>query len=839
MPSPTPECIEDSPPVHPARHPGPSVTPYGNTAHRRLRRPISAYVAAACVVVSIGVALRFHDLGDPSLGGDEALAAWVARGSLEELVRKTQRFYTAPITSPLLLWLVQKIEISNFSVRLPSAAASSLTVAALLFLLPAAGVSRRVALLSGLLSALSMAALVEGHSARAYSLDALVAALLIVGLLRWVRDGGGRGLLAAGLLLGPLVRYGLVLFGLAVLATGLVMSGRGGRSSGAPVDGGLVRAPVGWAVARARAAAGLFLPATLFAVGCGISFVTTGARQMASRGLDLSSGGAVVGYLRDAYYGGDLTDIVGLARFAVSRAHELLDAHLAPPLAAVTLFGAGGLLLGFQLAGRQRRVRRRDGGAGAMRRVGVVGPLVLVAISFVVAVGAAAAGIYPLTTGRHGVYLGPAMYTAAGTLLATAIERPAASIPRWPTSALYAVVAVWIAFIGAREIRRETASMGVGTVEEVVGLLASEVRPEDLVYVVGQHPVASLNFYLPSWPENYHRTLKCGFDLACSDELVRLARSLPEPPGRIYLVTIEDEGPWIGESLRGWGEDIRLEPLVARKGVAWRQWGGDIRLYRMDNSITGETSRIRSAPLRDYGRPGREEPAIASYWEIWRREDALVYRRAPCSAADTETRFFLEFHASEAAAAEARLVENRDFDFEEYGIRRDGAECLAVVPIPVHGFEKFETGQIGPTTRWQATGRLDEERWRARLGSAVGSIRSGAWTATARSEFALFSAEEALWYYRAPCSREDIEARFFLHLYPRSATDLPVDRLEHGFENRDFAFPDRGRLLDGGCIARVHLPDYEIARLRTGQFRSGGAPLWSVELPLDAAPPDE
>ena len=791
-------------------------------------------------MVLIGVVLRFHGLGEPSLGGDEAVTAVNARGTFSELVANMHTRKSTPFLYPLLLWLVQKIEISKFSVRFLPAAASSLTVAALLTLLPGAGVSRRAALLAGLLSALSLAALFQSHGLRVYSVDALVAALLLVGLLRWVRDGGGRGLLAAGLFLGPLLQYGLVLFGVAVLATGFVLSGRGGRSSPTREDRGLVER----AAARLRAGAGLLLPAALFATACGISYLTTARYQMADLGLGLSPGGAVLGYLSHAYWDGDPTDLVGVAAFVASRTWGLLNAHLAPPLASVTLLGAGGLLLGFRLARRGRRLGER---AGEETPPGAVGPLVLVAVSFAVAAGAAAIGIYPFSAGRHGVYLGPAICTAAGALLAAAVERPAAVIPRWPTKALYAIAVVGVAFIGAREIRRETASMESGTVEEVVDLLETEVRPDDLVWVVGHHPVGSLEFYLRSLPENYHRTRKCGYDLACADELVRLVRSLPEPPERVFLVTIEDEGPWFSESLRGWGDGIRLEPLVAEKGVAWRQWGGDIRLYRVDGPIAGEPSPLRAAPLRDYDRPGREEPSVLSYWEIWRREDALVYRRAPCSAADTETRFFLEFHASEEATAAGRPPENRDFDFENLGIRRDGGggggggggECLAIVPIPIEGFVRFETGQAGRTTRWRAAGRLDDERWRAMLSSALRSIRSGAWTPTARSEFALYSTEEALWYYRAPCSRDDLEARFFLHIYPRAAADLPVDQLEHGFENRDFAFPDRGSLLEEECLARVRLPDYEIVRLRTGQFRSGSAPLWSVELRQDSVSPEK
>ena len=458
------------------------------------------------------------------------------------------------------------------------------------------------------------------------------------------------------------------------------------------------------------------------------------------------------------------------------------------------------------------------------------------AASFVVAAGASVAGIWPLSTGRHGVYLGPVVCVAAGVVLAEAIERPASVLSRWPTTAIFSIATAWIALVGAREIQRETATMGAGTVEEVVGLLERAVRPDDLVYVVGGHPINLLRFHLPSWPRNYHANGKCGYGLTCADELVRVARSLPEPPARVFVVTGWDDGPWMSESLRGWDERIRLKPLVAKKGVAWRQHGGDLRLYRLDDPIAGGASQLRAAPLRDYGRPGREEPTVRSHWEVWRREEALLYRRAPCSATDTETRFFLELHASEeAAAAGAPLRRNRDFDFDEHGFRR-GRECLAIVPIPTEGFWKFETGQSGPSTRWRATARLDEERYRATLQSAIRSIDSGAWEPAARSVFRLYAAEGALWYYRAPCSRTDLEPRFFLHLQPRAAADLPVDRTGHGFENRDFAFSDWGAVLDAGCLARVPLPDYEIARVRTGQFHPGTAPLWSVELSLPPIP---
>ena len=59
--------------------------------------------------------------------------------------------------------------------------------------------------------------------------------------------------------------------------------------------------------------------------------------------------------------------------------------------------------------------------------------------------------------------------------------------------------------------------------------------------------------------------------------------------------------------------------------------------------------------------------------------------------------------------------------------------------------------------------------------------------------------------------------RFFLHVRPVDANDLPADRRRHGFENRDFSNLHFWR-GDGKCYAVRPLPDYGIAGIRTGQF---------------------
>lgn len=75
-------------------------------------------------------------------------------------------------------------------------------------------------------------------------------------------------------------------------------------------------------------------------------------------------------------------------------------------------------------------------------------------------------------------------------------------------------------------------------------------------------------------------------------------------------------------------------------------------------------------------------------------------------------------------------------------------------------------------------------------------------------------------YVKRPCGSEDSKASFFLHVFPTDVEDLPDHRREYGFDNLDFSFgqyrQDLG--IDGSCEAAVALPEYPIARIRTGQY---------------------
>ena len=88
----------------------------------------------------------------------------------------------------------------------------------------------------------------------------------------------------------------------------------------------------------------------------------------------------------------------------------------------------------------------------------------------------------------------------------------------------------------------------------------------------------------------------------------------------------------------------------------------------------------------------------------------------------------------------------------------------------------------------------------------------------------------SLIYFKRPCAAEDTQARFFLHIIPVDARDLPDAGQEHGFDNRDFNFTGLDvQALDDWCIAIAPLPRYPIDRIRTGQHVSGEGAIWRAE----------
>lgn len=105
-----------------------------------------------------------------------------------------------------------------------------------------------------------------------------------------------------------------------------------------------------------------------------------------------------------------------------------------------------------------------------------------------------------------------------------------------------------------------------------------------------------------------------------------------------------------------------------------------------------------------------------------------------------------------------------------------------------------------------------------------------------RSVFDLYRTGDAIHYLKDPCRSEDTELAFFLHLIPVDVSDLPAHRQRSGFDNLDFHIDDltvKGLKFNGKCLATIPLPDYDVARIRTGQWNPAeNRNLWQEEVAL-------
>ena len=96
-----------------------------------------------------------------------------------------------------------------------------------------------------------------------------------------------------------------------------------------------------------------------------------------------------------------------------------------------------------------------------------------------------------------------------------------------------------------------------------------------------------------------------------------------------------------------------------------------------------------------------------------------------------------------------------------------------------------------------------------------------------RSNFDVYlNSTNRILYEKRPCLDDATDAPFFLHLEPVDINDLPDFRRQFKFDNLDFCFDQYGLMVGGICRAEIPLPDYDIARIRTGQQVPGEDRIW-------------
>ena len=756
-------------------------------------------MACVCLLV-VAIGLRFYNLSGFPVAHDEARAAIFSWGDLSEVLDNTRRENSSPILYPLALWAVQKVSSTAFSVRLMPAVASALTVGALLFLLPRLGAPRRAAFLAGLLATVSVAAIDHAHGVREYSVDALVAALMIAGLLRYLRDGRS-GLLCGALFVGPLLQYGLVMFGAAALGVAAVDAAFSERQVGSGRLGHRLRV---WEWLKARS--GLLLPIGAFGAACVMSWALTARYQWKDGGH--GGGGDYDGYLVAYYYKSGI-DAAAFVEFAVDRTWGMLGYHMPTVIAAAALLAFGALLLL----------------SAWRRRLDAVALLGLLAVGL--ALCAALIDAYPFGGIRQCLYLGPIVFLVAGSAFHRVGVAAAALWRReWLSTAVGVAVVTAIAVAGAVEFmqRPERIYHVDNSIKRVIAALDELEREGDVVYA-SKWEAITLRFYKGEGeePDNYfygsvyRRPSLPDYVPAMLGEMFRAF----DNPRRIWLVHNRDVS--VSEEMAAYSAAHSQE--VAVDEVATGGW----HTLHLITGFDGLAASVRGEWLDAVA----GAPDAVSTYNLYLQADALYYAKRPCAPGDTDAPFFLSIYPEYAAdLRDARQQYGYDivkFDFHPALGLRVSDRCVIRLALPEYAVKHIHAGQFiedGPVI-WEADFPFDPKVWLDMYEDVVSGVPS------AVADYDLYLREDALYYAKRQCDSVDVEARFFLHIYPEDAGDLPAALRQYGFQNLDFEFHDYGAVADCKRFIRRALPGYAIERIHTGQFAyPDGAVLWEAELSL-------
>lgn len=217
----------------------------------------------------------------------------------------------------------------------------------------------------------------------------------------------------------------------------------------------------------------------------------------------------------------------------------------------------------------------------------------------------------------------------------------------------------------------------------------------------------------------------------------------------------------------------------------------------------------------------REAGALAtSVWDIYATpsQTLLVYVKRPCPAGfrppGQPFLHVVPFTPKKPHAA-ADFV---NLDHGPYSpLHRHEGECVFSARLPNYPLSSVRTGRY--TVADEGADATLRELWSARfqmrLAHSVWDVHASA-------------SGRGLDFVKKPCDETDTQARFFLHAHPAAVGGGRPAR----YANLDFDWTGKGVMADGACRISVMLPDFPIAFVRTGQFRSGvvSRQLWSAHI---------
>ena len=273
------------------------------------------------------------------------------------------------------------------------------------------------------------------------------------------------------------------------------------------------------------------------------------------------------------------------------------------------------------------------------------------------------------------------------------------------------------------------------------------------------------------------------------------------------------------------GVDVsRHDPFKVRTG----QWArGESTLWNVEyDFVAGEVSSVLDE-LQTAG----IGPLIRSNFDVYMDSGRLIYRNSDCNAADRDTSFFLHLDPVDVddlpVDRRGHGFGNLNFNLLQHGGETAGGECVALIDLPDYEISHVHTGQFNQDERiWE-----DEfDVHAAEVLNEAQKLRVSGHKAMISSDFDVYLGDGELLYLKEEgCVEPDDMHPFFLHVFPVDVNDLPESQRGLGVENLDFEFSEHVKIWNVGCYGRVPLPDYEISRVRTGQWIRGDDRIWDGE----------
>ena len=232
-------------------------------------------------------------------------------------------------------------------------------------------------------------------------------------------------------------------------------------------------------------------------------------------------------------------------------------------------------------------------------------------------------------------------------------------------------------------------------------------------------------------------------------------------------------------------------------------WEGEFAIDR--NNDRGEAELVPAVGKR----------MLASDFDVYLDGKQLTYVKKGCRPSDWQAPFFLYvFPVATNVLPPDRVEDGYDsLDFNK--------SCTIERMLPAYAIARIRTGQrLKQEYPWKGAFATDPDN----SGDEEAELVPGLGRRIIASDFDVYLDGRRLIYKKEDCRSVNWDGKFFLHIVPVDTGHLPVDRVHYGFANLDFShhrnfFRNKGfRLNEFGCTRRVHLPDYAIHRIRTGQF---------------------